>query len=198
MGSDRVCKEEMDFYAPLAYAVTPMLARSTIWWHQAVMPPNKFKKYASPLSWIIALVIAAWGVPFIIGGEPFRQKYAIMSLIVAVHWIVILWLVWFAFEKAETFSDLPPVLVFERSIGALITEGRSWMGIGIAVSVYQRVGTIERLICHGVVGNIQQDTKTQIQLIPLDSDEIAEVYDRVDVISRTDLIIKPGQVRGQF
>jgi hypothetical protein len=162
------------------------------------MPSNKFKRHISPLGWIVPLVIAIWGVPFLLGGEPYRTNYAITSLVFAVHWIAILWLIWYAFEKSETFSDLPPVLVFEQSIGALVTEGRSWMGIGIAVSVYQRVGSIERLICHGVIDNIQQDTKTQVKLVPFESENISELYDRIDVISRADLIIKPGQVRGPF
>ncbi len=67
------------------------------------------------------------------------------------------------------------------------------MGIGVAVSVYQKVGRIERLICHGLVDNIQQDQSAQVKLIPLDSENANKLYNRVEVIARNDLIIKPGQ-----
>ena len=162
------------------------------------MNGNKFRRYVGPLGWIVPLVVALMGVPFLIGGEHYRQSYGVLSLVFAVHWIIIVWLLWFAFEKADTFSDLPPVIVFERSIGALITESRSWMGIGVAVSVYQKAGKIERLLCHGLVDNIQQDRSTQVKLIPLAGEHESVLYDRVDVTTRADLLIKPGQLAGQL
>lgn len=162
------------------------------------MSGNNFRKYVGPLGWIVPLVVALMGVPFLLGGEQFRQNYGVLSLIFALHWIAIVWLIWFAFEKADTFSDLPPVIVFEQSIGALITESRSWMGIGVAVSVYQKTGKIERLLCHGLVDNIQQDRSTQVKLIPLSGEDGTSLYERVEVISRGDLLIKPGQLSGQY
>lgn len=139
------------------------------------------------------MIVALLGVPFLIGGESWRVDYGLLSLIFALHWVIIVYLIWFAFEKADTFSDLPPVIVFERSIGSLITESRTWMGIGVAVSVYQQSGRIERLLCHGVVDNIQQDRTTQVKLIALDGDEYDGLFEKVEAISRKDFVIKPGQ-----
>ncbi len=158
------------------------------------MTGNNFRKYIGPLGWIVPLIVALLSVPFLLGGEHWRTNYGTLSLVFAAHWVVIVYLLWFAFEKADTFTDLPTVIVFEKSIGALITESRTWMGIGIAVSVYQQSGRVERLLCHGIVDNIQQDRTTQVKLIPFDADSAEELLDRVDVISRKDLVIKPGQM----
>jgi len=162
------------------------------------MAENTFKRFVLPLGWIVPLVVALLGVPFLIWGEQFRVAYGAIALLIASHWVVILWLVWFAFEKSGKFTDLPVVIIFERSIGCLISESRSWMGIGVAVSVYQRVGKIERLLCHGFVENIQADMSTQVRLVPLEENGASSLFDKMELVNRKELLLKPGQLLRNF
>lgn len=158
------------------------------------MRTNKFKKFVSPFGWIGPLVATIMGIPFMMGGEFWRVTYGWWSLAIALHWVVIIYLMWLLYEKIDTFSDLPKVILFEQDIGSLITESRSWMGNGVGVSVYQCSRGVERLVAHGVVSNIQVDGKSQIQISPIDDAKSEDQFiGFVAAIPRDEFVIKPGQ-----
>ena len=155
--------------------------RSEVVWH------------AKSVGGILAVVAAMIGMTASIGGE-WVKSHAVWIVIVGGHWVAILHLLRWLFEReCPAYYDSPTVRSTLREHDLLIVEPSPWLGYGVATSVFVAQDDLELLVCTGRVVNVQLNDLVQIEIDAAGAGMQSEdhVWQALKE-KRGSLIIRPG------
>jgi hypothetical protein len=109
--------------------------------------------------------------------------------LIATHlvYIFLILLTGWAYVTKPSKMESSPRVVKVLNEQIILVEKTSWMGTGVAISIYREEDRYERFVCDGVVINIQSNGFAQIKVINPDNDNLHLM------ISQSHLSIKPGQ-----
>lgn len=122
--------------------------------------------HLKPLAGVILSVAAIAGTILAFGGEEYRKAYGTLTLVLSVHWVIILFLMTLANELARRDFPLPSAKRYLAESEILLVENKPWLGMGSSVSVFLQDSEFERLICNASVLTVQQNGLVQLKLLP--------------------------------
>ena len=155
---------------------------------------NPIKYYGRPVIGITLALATGIGAILGLGGETVRAEYATWLLLLFPHWLAIIYLVWLAFDFRAGAISLPKVKAVHLAEGFILATEKDWMGMSVSVLIYKQEGDFERLLCSGIISNIQQNRLVQIRLLvtDLETEEAQQLAARLNDGQLNTLIIKPG------
>ncbi|WP_294275088.1 hypothetical protein [uncultured Sphingomonas sp.] len=158
------------------------------------MGRNQIQHYGGPLIAILLGLATIAGLALTLGGETFRAASAIWFLVLIPHWLVILFLCWLANDFRVHALALPKVKSVHPNEDFILVSEKDWLGMEVSVLLFKQEGNFERLLCAGVVSNIQQNRLVQIRLITtgLEADERKQLINKINDGRLDTLIVKPG------
>ena len=162
-------------------------------WREAILRHVR----AAPAT--VALVGTILSLIVLSQSEEWRAQYISLVLINGVYWILILHLSWHIIgHRCPEFFGIPQVKKILRNHELIVVEKSSWLGIGVATTIYVVEDDFERFVCIGEVVNIQHNNLVQIAIRNSETcynsdDEIWNIFERTN---KKFLLVKPGPYRG--
>ena len=160
---------------------------------------NPFKRFFLPLAWIVPPIAGVMAVPFVLFGEPFRVHWGMTTASIAVHWVIICYLIWFLLEPKAASYQSPRAIRLNAAERLLIVDNAAWLGQGVGVTVFEQTEGYERQLGLGEVFNVQQDGLVQIRLYPFSDDpdgsQLSGQLAKVSSRGVGEIVVKPGPLR---
>lgn len=158
------------------------------------MGRNQIQHYGGPLIAILLALAGFAGLALALGGEAFRAASMVWFIVLLPHWLIIIYLCWLANDFRLHALALPKVKSVHPNEDFILVSEKDWLGMEVSVLLYKQEGSFERLLCAGVVSNIQQNKLVQIRLLTegLDVGGRQQLVTRINDGSLDTLIVKPG------
>lgn len=154
---------------------------------------NFISHYGGPLVAIILGWAALVGLAVTLGGEGFREKWSGTFVLLFVHWVLISYLAWLAFEFRTVSLSAPEVRHYLKDSSVLIVSPKQWLGISVSVLIYVQEEDYERLTCAGEVVHIQENGLVQVRVEPLREDTERNSMHLLEKVKLSRIILKPGR-----
>lgn len=160
---------------------------------------NQFKRFFLPLAWIVPPIAGVMAIPFMLLGESYRVNWGLVTALIALHWVIICYLVWLLVEPKSAVYRSPRAIQLNTTERILVVEGAEWLGQKVGVTVFENTEGYERQLGLGEVFNVQADGLVQIRMYPfpddVDGSEMAVRLGNVTSRGLGSVIIKPGPLR---
>lgn len=154
-------------------------------------------RHAAALFAIVAAVTAVMSAAVWYINSPFSDTARYIALTHGIYWVIILYMIWLILiKKQPEYLGIPRIRATTDD-NILIVENSPWLGVGIAVAIYEVVEEVERLISYGEVVNVQTNGLVQISLRTEDAltANILGVMEKIKSNKRG-ILIRPGLYRG--
>jgi hypothetical protein len=158
------------------------------------MKRNQIQHYGGPLIAILLGLASLAGLVLALGGEEFRAATATWFVVFIPHWLVIFYLCWLANDFRNHALALPTVKYVHPTEDVILVSEKDWLGMQVSVLLFKQEGSFERLLCAGVVSNIQQNKLVQIRLVTsdMDGDVRQQLANNINKGGLETLIVRPG------
>lgn len=164
--------------------------------NQSIMKKIKDLSFFKASAAILAVEFGLFGFVSVMFDKSWILDNTYILITHAAYIYLISILTWLLLTRPDSDAIVAPKVRIVRN-DLILVEPRSWISIGVLVSVHILEDHVERLACLGAVINIQINGLTQIKIQPEDDGDSERIMKKLLSARMENIIIKPGMHVGR-